>query len=258
MSCGPLAPIFWQRQPRLPMPVFKFLRARLEAALADPADRAFLVWPMVLGAPKLVAAHPEGVPEALLLEQAAGILRSVGVTDPKAAWDDALIRCPDTADRAPEGFLPQRAWAPLGALVSLRLGVTLLALQGQPEDERYRLGAGVALFNCALFHECHDAFESLWIEAEGPLKAGLQGLIMLAGGFHHQQMHNARGMMNLLEDARRLLPPDGGVLRTPWGDVDPSVGSAAAAERLAWLADYDGEMDLAPLWAMPRPTLELT
>jgi len=257
MSCGPLAPVFWQRQPKLPLQVFKFLRARLHDALAAPADRALLVWPMLLGAPKLVAAHPEGVPEGLLLAQAEGILRSVGVTDPKAAWDEALARHPDLADRAPEGWLPQRAWAPLGALVSLRLGVTLIALQGQPEDARYPLGAGVALFNCALFHECHDAFEDLWVAAEGPLKAGLQGLIMLAGGFHHQQMHNPRGMSNLLGDARRLLPGDG-LLRTPWGAVDASAALAAAEARLAWLADYDGEMDLAPLWDLERPTLELT
>jgi hypothetical protein len=35
------------------------------------------------------------------------------------------------------------------------------------------------------------------------------------------------------------------------------AATAAAAERLAWLDDYDGERDLAPLWDLPRPTLEL-
>ena len=257
MSCGPLAPVFWQRQPKLPLPVFKFLGARLEAALADPADRALLVWPMVLGAPKLKAAHPGGVPEEALLAHAAGILASLGVRDPQAAWADALARFPDTADRGQTGWAPQRVWDPLSALVSLRLGVTLLALQGQPEDERYGLAAGVALFNVALFHECHDALEPLWLEAEEPLKTGLQGLIMLAGAFHHQQVHNGRGMVTLLEEAQlRLARPDG-LLPTPWGAVDFSAAAAAAAQRLAWFQDDDGERDLAPLWDLPRPTLEL-
>ena len=257
MSCGPLAPVFWQRQPKLPLPVFKFLGARIHAALAEPKDRAVLVWPMVLGAPKLRAAHPDGVPEAELLAQAGRILAGMGIQDPKAAWDDVMARFPDTADRAPGGWVAQRVWDPLGALVSLRLGVTLIALQGQPEDDRYGLAAGVALFNSALFHEAHDAFEPLWLEADGDLKAGLQGLILLAGGFHHHQLHNARGMISLWQDAARLLGARGGVLRTPWGAVGFEAGLASAAERLAWLDDYDGDMDLSPLWAYARPTLEL-
>jgi hypothetical protein len=257
MSCGPLAPIFWQRQPKLPLPVFKFLGARVHAALASPRDRCLLVWPMVLGAPKLREDHPAGVPEELLLAQAGRILLSLGITEPEAAWDDVMARFPDTADRDAGGWVPQRVWAPLGQLVSLRLGVTLLALQGQPEDDRYGLAAGVALFNSALFHEAHDALEPLWLEAEGPLKAGLQGLIMLAAGFHHHQLHNARGMISLWEDALRLLAEADGMLRTPWGAVGFAAGAASAAERLAWLADYDGERDLTPLWDFSRPTLEL-
>ena len=257
MSCGPLAPVFWQRQPKLPLPVFKFMGARIHAALASPRDRALLVWPMVLGAPKLREAHPEGVPEAELLAQAGRILKGMGILDAKAAWDEAMARFPDTADRTDQGWVAQRAWAPLGPLVSLRLGVALIAMQGQPEDDRYHLSAGVALFNSALFHEAHDAFEPLWVEADGELKAGLQGLIVLAGGFHHQQLHNARGMISLWQDAARLLAGHPGVLRTPWGAVGFAAGLDSAAERLAWLNDYDGEMDLAPLWAYSRPTLEL-
>ena len=257
MSCAPLAPVFWQRQPKFPLPVHKFLGARVHAALAAPRDRALLVWPMVLGGPALRAAHPEGVPEQALLDQAAPMLASVGLEDPRAAWVDAQTRFPDTADLGATGWVPQRAWNPLSTLVSLRLGVTLLALLGQPEDARYGLSAGVALFNCALFHEGHDALEPLWIEAEPPLKAGLQGLIMLAGGFHHLQLHNARGMISLWQDALAVLPEDG-LLPTPWGTVRFGAAAASAAERLAWLEDYDGDRDLAPLWALSRPTLELT
>ena len=257
MSCAPLAPVFWQRQPKLPLQVLKFLGARVHAALAAPADRALLVWPMVLGAPKLREAYPEGLPEAVLLAQAAPMLKGLGVLDPALAWADNLARFPATADRLGQGWGAQRAWDPLGALVSLRMGVTLLALQGQPEDERYGLSAGVALFNCALYHECHDALEPLWLEAPEPLKRGLQGLIFLAGGYHHQQLHNARGMISLWQDGLEALAGAHGLLETPWGAVKFGNALATVAERLEWLADYDGDKDLAPLWALPRPTLEL-
>jgi len=235
----------------------KFLGARLDAALRSPADRALLVWPMVLGAPALREAHPDGIPEPVLLARAAAMLGPLGVQDPAAAWADAQARLPTTADRGPAGWLPHRIWDPMSALVSLRLGVALLAMLGQPEDRRYGLACGVALFNCALFHECHDALEPLWLRSEGALKAGLQGLILLAGGFHHLQLDNPGGMIGLWGDALEALEPAGGILRTPWGGVDFEAAAAAAAQRLAWLEHFDGDMELGPLWAMPRPVLEL-
>ena len=258
MSCAPQAPVFWQRQPRLPLLVMKFMGARLEAALREPSARALLVWPVVLGAPRLRESHPGGVPEPVLLASAGPMLEALAVTGPRAAWDQAMALLPNTAEPGPGGWLPHRIWEPLSSRVSLRLGVTLLALQGQPEDARYGLACGVALFNSALFHECHDALEPLWLMAEGELKAGLQGLILLAGGFHHLQLHNAGGMISLWEDALPALAQFDGALATPWGGVGFGAGAAAAAERLAWLERYDGDMALDPLWAMSRPTLELT
>jgi hypothetical protein len=259
MTCAPSAPVFWQRQPRLPMPVMRFLNARIEAALADPAARALLVWPLVLGAPGLLESHPDGVPELELLARAEPMLRPLGVTDPDAAWAEAVGRLPDTADLGRNGWTPHRIWAPLGALVSLRLGVALLALMGQPEDDRYPLAAGAALFNSALFHESHSAFEQLWRPAGGDLRAGLQGLILLAGGFHHLQLENAGGMISLWRDALAILELLGGALRTPWGLVECQDALESAAQRLAWLnATYDGDMPLSPLWAMSRPVMELT
>ena len=257
MSCGPLTPVFWQRQPKLPAPVMRFLGARINAALKAPADRSLLVWPMVLAAPNLRQAFPDGLPEAELLTQAAPMLASLGETDPARAWAEAMARFPDTGDLAAGGWVPHRIWDPMGALLSLRLGVALIALLGQPEDERYALASGTALFNSALFHECHDALEPLWLQAEGPLKAGLQGLIMLAGGFHHLQLHNARGMISLWQDALPALARSGDSLATPWGQVDFQSAAAAAAERLLWLEHYDGDMELDPLWGYARPVWEL-
>ena len=143
-----------------------------------------------------------------------------------------MERLPNTAEPGPTGWLPHRIWEPMSALVSLRTGVALLALIGQPEDARYPLACGVALFNCALFHECHDALEPLWVRAEGQLKTGLQGLILLAGGFHHMQLHNPGGMIGLWEDAAAALAPFAGSLATPWGTV--ALAGARARRPGAW------------------------
>jgi len=257
MSCAPTAPVFWQRQPKLPLPVLKFLGARIEAALAAPADRSMLVWPTVLGAPALRERHPGGIPEPELLARAGAMLAPLGA-EPAAAWAEAMARFPNTAEAGPGGWQPHRIWDPLSALVSLRAGVALLAMLGQPEDGRYPLACGIALFNCALFHECHDALEPLWLAAEGPLKAGLQGLIMLAGGFHHMQLHNPGGMMGLWEDGLAALEPFPERLPTPWGTVALAGARASATRGLAWFEDFDGDRALDPLWELPRPVLELT
>ncbi|BDU72575.1 DUF309 domain-containing protein [Mesoterricola silvestris] len=258
MTCGPRTPVFWQRQPGLPRPVLGFLRSRLEAALADPADRALLAWPTVLGAPRVREEFPGGLPEAELLARAAAMLPQ---EDPERAWRDVLARFPDTADRGPGGWVPHRIWDPLSSLVSLRSGVTLLALLGLPGGDRYPLAAGVSLFNAALFHECHDALEPLWLEAEGPLRGGLQGLILMAAGHHHLQVQNAPGMAGLLEDAVEALG-GGDALATPWGTVSYGAALDLVRERLAALDDEFGERAEEPpwerLWALDRPEWELT
>jgi hypothetical protein len=258
MTCAPTAPVFWQRQPKLPLPIMKYLGARLEQALARPEDRALLVWPTVLGAPALREAHPDGIPEVELLARAEPMLAPLGAPDPAAAWARTMERLPNTAEPGPGGWLPHRIWEPLSALVSLRMGVALLAMIGQPEDDRYPVSCGVSLFNCALFHECHDALEPLWSEAQGPLRSGLQGLILLAGGFHHMQLHNPGGMMGLWEDALAALEPFAGRVATPWGAVLTADAEASAARGLEWMESYDGDRELDPIWELPRPVLELT
>lgn len=250
-------PVFWQRQPRLPAPVMRFLKVRLEAALRDSQARADLVWPTVLGAPGLLEAHPKGIPEPRLLAEAKGLLATLGRTDVGEAWQGALRRHPDTAEPGDSGWLPHRIWAPLAGLVSLRSGVTLLALTGNAQGPRRSLAAGVGLFNCALFHECHDAFEERWVEAQGDLKRGLQGLIMLAGAFHHQQHHNPAGMLALLRDAERILEPFPGRLETPWGAVGFEAALEAGQIRLQWLQEQGEGCPLEPLWDMARPELEI-
>jgi hypothetical protein len=242
----------------LPLPLQQFLKARLEAALANPARRDLLVWPMILGAPRLRELHPEGMPEPLLLAKAAGPLAAVGGGDPAAAWRACLERLPDTAEPGATGWLPHRSWAAQGRLLSLRSGVTLLVLTGLPADDRYLFAAAVALFNACLFHECHDALEPLWSAAEGDLKRHLQGLILMAGGHHLLQLHQRAGMAALWKDCVEALANAGDRLATPWGVLAFGEALATTADRLAWLAEHPGESDLAPLWGLPRPGWELS
>jgi len=256
MTCA-TAPAFWARQQRLPLPLQRFVRVRLETALNDPEERPLLVWPTILGAPRVREAHPEGIPEEVLLTQAGRMLAALGVTDPREAWRKALGGFPDTADKGATGWLPQRIWDPLSAQLSLRCGVILLALTGQPEDERYRLASGVTLFNSALFHESHDALESHWIQASGDLKKGLQGLILTAAGFYHQQNHDALGMISLWKDALAALEPFEGELLTPWGTVDFSESLEAMEQRIAWLRALDTDAEPDGLWDLPRPEWKL-
>lgn len=251
-------PVFWQRQPRLPLSVARVLRRRLEAALHDPSSMRHLVWPTILGAPKLLDAHPEGVPEDLLLEKARPLLATLQHEDPpREAWQESLELFPDSARRGPAGWLPHEDWSEAASLVSLRSGVMLLALMGHPADETYPLRAGISLFNSALYHECHDAFEVLWSPSRGRLRSGLQGLILLAAGFHHQQMHHAAGMLSVWRSAQESLGTRDGLLETPWGTVEFVSALQAAVARLDWLWDRDANVDLEPLWELERPTLEL-
>lgn len=250
-------PVFWQRQPRFPLPIMQFLRDRLTIAMEDPAQRSVLAWPTILGAPRLVEEFPDGIPFAILMKRAASLLGPMGLASPEACWERDLDNCPDTAELGPEGWKAHRSWLPMGSLVSLRAGVTLLALMGHPEGEAFPLSAASALFNSALYHECHDVLEPLWGRSRGHLKADIQGLILLTAGFHHQQLHNAVGMVGLWEDAVALLAPRSGELETPWGTLNYTAAVEAASTRLAWMEGKDRDTDLAPLWDLPRPTWEL-
>ena len=252
---------FWQRQPQLPRGVQEFFRVRLEAALGDPGSRQVLVWPTILGAPGLRASHLEGLPEPLLLDHAARMLGALGQHDPAAAWAGHLAAWPDTAGSGPTGWLPGASWGAFGPLVSLRCGWQLAALTPLPQGTPYALSAGVSLFNHGLFHECHDALEPLWAEATGELKASLQGLILLAAGYHHLQMHNRQGMVAVWEEALVRLGVGGGTFPTPWGEVRARASLDLTARRLdhgtRMTDDADDDAVFGPLWALDRPTWEL-
>ena len=255
MSVHHIETPFFQRQPVLPLPIQRFLRSRMDAALHDPAQRFHLAWPTVLAAPRLRELHPGGVPEPELFAHAAKMLASVGCLDPAEAWARTLMAFPDTAEQGAEGWLPHADWGAFGPLVSLRSGWQLMALTPLPLDERYGLSSGVSLFNHGLYHECHVALEPLWIEVQDPLKAALQGLILMTAGYHHLQLQNANGMQAVWEDALARLEPFEGRVETPWGRVDFAEATHLTAERFSLLG---GEAHWPALWRGDRPmwTLE--
>ena len=246
---------FFQRQPVLPLAIQRFLRARIEAALEEPSQRFHLVWPTILGAPRLRELHPEGVPEPELFAHAVKMLTALGVLDPAAAWVATQSAFPDTAEHGVTGWRPHPEWGSHGPLVSLRSGWQLAALTPLPTDDRYGLACGVSLFNHGLYHECHDALEPLWIEAQGPLKEALQGLILLTAGYHHHQLQNATGMKAVWEEALARLNPFQGRVATPWGEVEFAESLKVTESRLA---QTKADPDWTELWRMDRPlwTLE--
>ena len=248
---------FWQRQPLLPREVQDFLRLRVEAALADPANREALVWPTILGAPRLREDHPGGLPEALLLQHAARMLAALGQHDPAGTWARHQARWADTAEAGATGWRPGPSWGAWGPLVSLRTGWQLAALTPLPHGEAYPLACGVSFFNHGLYHECHDALEPLWSEAGSPLKEGLQGLILMAGGHHHLQHHNRPGMLALWEGSLERLAPLGGQVATPWGTVRVQAALDLTARRLDHGRRGTDDADFGPLWDLDRPTWEL-
>lgn len=255
MSCA-TAPIHWAPQIRMPNAVRSVLRSRLEVALRDPQARCHLVWLVTLGSLRTRKEHPRGIPWECLRSECERTLEALGCPDPERAWRRTLELFPDTAERTEVGWRPHPQWASMADRVSLRSGVILLALTGQPWDDRYPLATGVTFFNQALYHECHDALEILWRRAEDPLKQRLRGMILLAGGFHHQQEGHRLGMEALWSDALGLLEPLGGTLETPWGCVGMASALEAVRLRLAWLEHYATETNLEPLWKLPRPEWE--
>ncbi|HET6330328.1 MAG TPA: DUF309 domain-containing protein [Holophagaceae bacterium] len=255
MSIHHLETPFFQRQPVLPLPIQRFLRKRIEAALHDPSRRFHLAWPTVLGAPRLRELYPDGVPEAELFAHAAKMLAALGIADPAAAWGETLAAFPDTAEQGATGWMPTAEWGAFGPLISLRSGWQLMALTPLPPDEIYDLSCGVSFFNHGLYHECHDALEPLWIEADGPLKGALQGFILMTAGYHHLQLQNANGMKAVWEESLARLEPFHGRVETPWGHMDFAEAAEVTRERLTLLAH---ESDWPALWRLDRPlwTLE--
>lgn len=71
-----------------------------------------------------------------------------------------------------------------------------------------RFQSGVRLFNAADWYPCHDAFEAVWLETEGPLRPVLQAFLQCAVSQLHLERGNRRGATLLLGEALGRLPDD--------------------------------------------------
>jgi predicted metal-dependent hydrolase len=80
------------------------------------------------------------------------------------------------------------------------LGSSLIAHRSSLEE-------GVALFNAQRFWHAHEAWERIWLAAEGKDKTFLQGLIQLAAAYHHVQRGTFRGGVRLFDAALSKLAP---------------------------------------------------
>jgi len=68
-----------------------------------------------------------------------------------------------------------------------------LALIGDP-----RFHSAVDLFNQGDWYACHDGFEALWHETQGPMRPVLQGILQIAVAHLHLERGNHRGAVVLL------------------------------------------------------------
>ena len=73
--------------------------------------------------------------------------------------------------------------------------------------EPSRFAAGVEHFNSLRFWEAHEAWEELWLVADGELVEFYQGLIQLAAAYHHMRRGTYRGAVRLFDAAWRRLKP---------------------------------------------------
>ena len=61
-----------------------------------------------------------------------------------------------------------------------------------------RFGDAVRLFNAGEWYACHDGFEELWHETQGPCRRVLQGILQIAVAHLHLERGNRRGATVLL------------------------------------------------------------
>lgn len=84
---------------------------------------------------------------------------------------------------------------------------------GDDEEDRLRrdgrLHEAIELFNAGDWYACHDGFEELWHETQGPMRPVLQGVLQIAVAHLHLERGNCRGATVLLgEGLGRLQNAD--------------------------------------------------
>jgi len=115
-----------------------------------------------------------------------------------------------------------------------------LALMADP-----RFQQAVCLFNAASWYPCHDGFEELWHESQGPCRRALQGILQIAVAHIHLERGNLRGATVLLGEGLGRLQAGGPVL------FDLDIDQLRRSTALRLLALQQGE----PVESLPLPRL---
>jgi len=102
----------------------------------------------------------------------------------------------------------------------------------KPDFKHYFL-EGIEHFNSRRFWEAHEAWETLWLEAESDLEQFLQGLIQIAAAYHHIQRGTYRGAPRLFAAALRRLE----AFPMSCCGVDRTEVDAAARRHWKWLEE---------------------
>jgi hypothetical protein len=88
------------------------------------------------------------------------------------------------------------------------------------------LAEGLRSYNAGKYFTAHEAWETVWLEAQEPDRTFLQGLIQVTAAFHHLRRNNPVGTGRILDAPHAITPLDG--IRDELG---PGVkGNYAAAE----------------------------
>jgi hypothetical protein len=105
-----------------------------------------------------------------------------------------------------------------------------------------RFAEAVRLFNAGQWYACHDGFEELWHETQGPCRKVLQGILQIAVAHHHLDQGNQRGATVLLGEGIGRLRSQG---PTQLGlNLEALVAAAAARLRALQL---QGQPQAEPL-----------
>ncbi len=104
-----------------------------------------------------------------------------------------------------DGPTLRREWRACAPEFGERAARASRALAGHPVDPprvalETALGQAALLFDARLFFEAHERLEPYWIQALGPERERLQGLIQVSVAFEHLASGNARGARALLRD----------------------------------------------------------
>ena len=98
-------------------------------------------------------------------------------------------------------------------------------------DFKHYFQEGIEHFNARRFWEAHEAWETLWLEAESDLEQFLQGLIQVAAAYHHIQRGTYRGAPRLFAAGLGRLEP----FPMLCCGVDRTEVDAAARRHWKWL-----------------------